>query len=160
MLGERNQADGEPLSDARASGRLATGVMHSGLVEGVTRISHSHLGLFESEIATHNIRAQHQRHTFVMGNPARQTLTPEAAVGGNDEAFRRHVFQGMANSGRDLLRRLDRSAGVIDHADTNLLVGFVMFEQRNIARLIETADQLWLTVGSKPVITPQAPVKK
>jgi hypothetical protein len=54
--------------------------------------------------------------------PAAHAFAAHPAIGRDDQAFGRNIFQRLADRGRDLVWTLNLQCVMIDHADDDLLV--------------------------------------
>ncbi len=61
----------------------------------------------EADFAAHGVGAFDQRDAFVIGDAAGEALAAKAAIGGDNEALERDVFERFANEAGDMLGRLD-----------------------------------------------------
>src|SRR6185369_7709305 len=77
------------------------------------RIGSAHPCFRQAKLAADDIGALDQRHALVERDAPRQALAAEAAIGRDDEAFLRDVFERLADQRRDLLGRLDHGVAVI-----------------------------------------------
>ena len=110
-------------------------------MKSVRWIGDSAACLVETQFTPDDIGSEHQRYAFKMGDTSRQTFAPEAAIGRDDEPFRRYDFERATDGAGDQLRGFDGGMRVIDNADPDLFVGFVIFQQTDIARLVTAAFQ-------------------
>src|SRR6516162_10077808 len=65
------------------------------------------VGFGEAEFAAYDVGAFDQSDAFVIGDAARQALAAKAAIGRNDEALGRDVFERLADQAGDVFGRLN-----------------------------------------------------
>src|SRR5260370_1300804 len=113
---------GTSLHDAgsAAESRSLSSFTHTGKVE--LRVGGADVGFGEAELAADDVGAFDEGHAFVIGDAAAEALAAKAAIGGDDEAFWRDVFERLADQAGDMLGRLDDGVAVVDDTDADLLV--------------------------------------
>src|ERR1700751_5155729 len=83
------------------------------------RVGGADAGFGQAQLAAYDVGSLDHGHTFVIGDAARQTLAPEAAIGGDDEALGRDVFERLADEVCHMLGRLDHGVAVVDDPDAD-----------------------------------------
>src|SRR5947209_3610172 len=97
------------------------------------------MGFGEAELAADDVGAFDEGHAFVIGDAAAEALAAEAAIGGDDEALGRDVFERLADQAGDVIGRLDDSVAMVDNADADLLVGLVLGEEWQVLAVVAGA---------------------
>ena len=92
------------------------------------RVGSADACLRQAELAADDVGALHERHAFVEGDAARQTLATETAIGRDDKSLLRNVFKGLTDQVGDFLGRLDDRVGMADDTDADLFVARVFRE--------------------------------
>ena len=90
--------------------------------ERIACLGREALGFGQTKLLAHDVGAEHHRDHLVGGVAAAHALAAHAAVGRDDQPFRRNVLQRLADQRRDLVRPLDLQRVMVDHADDDLLV--------------------------------------
>ena len=93
------------------------------------------MGFGEAQFTAHDVGALDERDAFVIGDAAGETLTAKAAIGGDYQPLGRNVFERFSDQCRDMLGRLDGGDTMVDHTDTDLLVGLVFGKKRQVTAI-------------------------
>ena len=96
--------------------------MFPGQRQRVARIGRQAFGFRDAELLAHDVCAQHHGDHLVGGMPPAHAFAAHPAIGRDDQAFGRNIFQRLADQGRDLVWTLNLQCVMINHADDDLLV--------------------------------------
>ena len=125
------------MRDLPAAADSLSTFTHTGEVK--LGVGGANVGFGEAEFSAHDVGAFDERDAFVIGDAAGETFAAKAAIGGNDEAFGRDVFERLSDQTGDMLGRFDDRVAVVDDADADLLVGLVFRQERQVLALVAGA---------------------